>query len=165
MTPTIGRIVHFTLPGSTPNEPKVRPAIVTRVTEGASHVDLEVMLTADDVRDLRPNEVQQLKFRASVNQGKGYPAQVGEWQWPPEVSKAIVAATAKATDAALKEGVQQTKQSELHEAAAAAAEAALPTTNAPTDFAPIIASLPPEAKPTAPPPADPPTVKPTGKRR
>lgn len=148
-TPTIGRIVHFTMPSSTVAEPKVRPAIVTQVFVGVSHVDLEVMLVPEDLRDLNPTEAKQLKHRASVNQGKGYPAPKGEWQWPPEVSRAIVAETAKTTAKAIEDGLNQEKQAQAHlEAEQRAVDASM---------------QPPPPVPTAPGPA--PSTKPAPARR
>lgn len=163
MTPTIGRIVHLSM--TSRGERVVRPAIVTAAFEGASHVDLEVQLTASDVADLRPDELKQLKFRASVNQGKGYPASVGEWQWPPAVSAAIVEATTAASVKARQDGVDAQAQSAAVEAAAIEAER-----NLPIEAAVKAAAEAPPPAPTAPPveapaPSKPDLVKPAPKSR
>ena len=148
--PTVGRILHFTMPRSTPDNVMIRPAIVVEAWPGASHVNLEVFLTPEAVRDLRPNEVQQLKFRSSVSHSTGYPARNGEWQWPPLRDVALEKLPLVAPDPVVT--IIEAGDAKL---------SPLPPTSEPTDFAPIVAGLPPfpaeEVKPSA-------SVKPKAKR-
>jgi hypothetical protein len=81
MTPTAGRIVHFTLPpwpevapGVPPrNAGEIRGAVVTRVWSD-THVNLRVFTDGE-------NDAGQLEYHTSVAHGTG----PGQWQWPSKV--------------------------------------------------------------------------------
>lgn len=79
MTPTIGRIVLYTLPPTywqyVEDNDRVRPAIVTRVVKD-SLVNLRVIYDPTDVFMVSVN------FQISVQEGIGT---AGRWHWPPRL--------------------------------------------------------------------------------
>lgn len=75
MTPTIGRIVHFTL-NSGPHMGQVRPAIVVNVRDETT-VDLQVFTDGTRLNgDCLPN----MFWKPGARQGE--PGEGGTWHWP-----------------------------------------------------------------------------------
>lgn len=76
MKPTIGRIVHYTLPdGRSAGE--VRPAIVVRVWD-ESHKSIQLQVFTDDSNDGLPS----VNWRTSVTESETGEPERGRWHWP-----------------------------------------------------------------------------------
>jgi hypothetical protein len=77
MNPTVGRIVHYTLPdGRSAGE--VRPAIVVRIWDD-SYRAIQLQVFVDQTNDGFENGVV---WKTSVMQSESGDSELGRWHWP-----------------------------------------------------------------------------------
>lgn len=76
MKPTVGRIVHYTLPAGR-GEGQVRPAIVVRIW-GGDHPSIQLQVFTDSDNDGLPPIV----WKTSVTESNTGESELGRWHWP-----------------------------------------------------------------------------------
>jgi hypothetical protein len=77
MKPTVGRIVHYTLPDGR-SSGQVRPAIVVR-TWDESYTSIQLQVFTDETND---GFVGGIVWKTSVMQSANGEPELGRWHWP-----------------------------------------------------------------------------------
>jgi hypothetical protein len=80
MNPTIGRIVHYTLPEGR-NRGAIRPAIVVHVW-GEDHPSVQLQVFTDSDGGEFNDALPQVMWKTSVEESKTGESEFGRWHWP-----------------------------------------------------------------------------------